>query len=299
MSLDLENVLAVIQHTRDVGPVFDRLRRLNLDASPVHAVRVVYEGLADLDSRHIGGVDELKQYVLTAEENYLAEALHEVAADFANLESATIWNNRQWEGALHTADACSADLIVKYAHADEHTLFLQAPDDWNLLRHSKMPVLMVSPTTWKEKPVFAAAIDVHDRSHGALNRRILEVADALRERVDGSLHIVSAVPSVGVLMDNAPLDQDRLRRELDAEAREFIDEICATQGLTDYVPHVVAGDAGQQLAEFSREHGIDLLVLGTKARTGLGGFVLGNTSESILSRATVDVLTVPVAPGTD
>ena len=59
MSLELANVLSVIQHTRDVTPVFERLRRLGLGETPVHAVRVVYEGLADLDSRHIGGVDEL------------------------------------------------------------------------------------------------------------------------------------------------------------------------------------------------------------------------------------------------
>ncbi len=297
MGLQPANVLTVIQQLRDVPAVFDRLRRLRLTDTPAHAVRVVYAGLADLGSRHVGSVDELKSYVLAAEESSLEDALRPIAAEFPGLESATIWNRRQWEGIVNTAHGCAADLIVKAAHADEQPVFLRAPDDWNLLRHARVPVLMVAPGEWKNRPDIAAAIDVHDRAHAELNRRVLETADSVRGRVEGHLHIVSAVPSVGVLLDNAPLDQDSLRRELDAEARELIDELCTTLGVTNYVPHVVAGEAGPRLGALCEEQGMDLLVLGAKARSGLAGFMLGNTSQSMLAHASVDVLTVPIDAG--
>jgi len=37
-----------------------------------------------------------------------------------------------------------------------------------------------------------------------------------------------------------------------------------------------------------------VLVMGTKARAGLSGYLLGNTAEKILSRVDTDVMTIPM-----
>ena len=41
-----------------------------------------------------------------------------------------------------------------------------------------------------------------------------------------------------------------------------------------------------------RGEAIDLLVLGTVARTGIAGYVIGNTAEAVLSQVTCSVLAV-------
>ena len=62
-------------------------------------------------------------------------------------------------------------------------------------------------------------------------------------------------------------------------------------------PTVIAysGDpiaASKVAADFAKTHDIDLIVMGTIARTGIPGLFIGNTAESILQRVDCSVLAV-------
>src|SRR5579862_8690747 len=61
------------------------------------------------------------------------------------------------------------------------------------------------------------------------------------------------------------------------------------------VPHdvsVTEGDLWPTIHETARQKNIDLIVIGTHGRTGLGRVVLGSSAEEILRRASCPVLTV-------
>jgi nucleotide-binding universal stress UspA family protein len=61
------------------------------------------------------------------------------------------------------------------------------------------------------------------------------------------------------------------------------------------VPHrclVREGEVWQQLEQVVKEENVDLVVLGTHGRTGLGRFVLGSVAEEIFRQANCPVLTV-------
>jgi nucleotide-binding universal stress UspA family protein len=55
---------------------------------------------------------------------------------------------------------------------------------------------------------------------------------------------------------------------------------------------VIKGHAQNVVPEIARNLAVDLVVMGTVARTGIAGFFMGNTAESILTQLDCSVLTI-------
>jgi nucleotide-binding universal stress UspA family protein len=56
--------------------------------------------------------------------------------------------------------------------------------------------------------------------------------------------------------------------------------------------HLLKGDPADVIADFAKTGRVDLIVMGTVARTGIPGLVIGNTAEAILQRVDCSVLAV-------
>jgi universal stress protein E len=55
---------------------------------------------------------------------------------------------------------------------------------------------------------------------------------------------------------------------------------------------LVEGEPEDAIARFVESQGIDMVVMGTVARTGIAGLVMGNTAERVLQRLRGSVLAV-------
>jgi hypothetical protein len=56
-----------------------------------------------------------------------------------------------------------------------------------------------------------------------------------------------------------------------------------------------AGDAANEIARYAREHGVDLIVIGTHGRTGMSRALLGSVAERVIRTAPCPVLVVPAS----
>lgn len=54
----------------------------------------------------------------------------------------------------------------------------------------------------------------------------------------------------------------------------------------------IYGELEDVISRFVESHGIDVVVMGTVARTGIAGLVMGNTAERVLRRLRGSVLAV-------
>jgi len=54
--------------------------------------------------------------------------------------------------------------------------------------------------------------------------------------------------------------------------------------------HLIQGSAERVIPQLAKEKHMDLIVMGTVARTGLSGFFIGNIAESILNQINCSVL---------
>ncbi|HET9853118.1 MAG TPA: universal stress protein, partial [Candidatus Limnocylindrales bacterium] len=80
------------------------------------------------------------------------------------------------------------------------------------------------------------------------------------------------------------------QRTVDAAAARLMD------AGRDVVTEVLAGRPGAQLVETARRRSIDLVVIGSRGRTGLGRALLGSVAGEVLASARCSVLVVKPPP---
>ena len=56
--------------------------------------------------------------------------------------------------------------------------------------------------------------------------------------------------------------------------------------------HLLRGEPAEVIIELAAKRNIDLIIMGTVARTGIPGLFIGNTAESVLRQVDCSVLTV-------
>lgn len=219
-----------------------------------------------------------------------------------------------------TAVAVSRDLAKTAAELLITPLPPQRDDrttarDLQLLRFAPCPILLLRGSPGADFPRrVLAAVAPHAQEPGEeilhfdvlsddartnIDLRVLTVARSCAERSGGELHVVHAwhVPGEDLLANHHLVDTDQVAGYVEATRAahaEALDALLASSGpdIRKERAHLVKGAAAVAISDAVRTHGIDLLVLGTVARTGVPGFLLGSTAESIARDAPCSILVV-------
>jgi universal stress protein E len=293
----IRNILVSVTDDSDAPYILEKAQRLAAATSArIHVVRVIYEGIADLSAAAIDASVDLKASLLQAAEAYLEELVEPARRKMPGLETVTLWNPRGWEGVLHAAERVEADLILKGATVREgFGSAIRTPDDWNLLRHATVPVLLVKPDAWVAEPVVLCALDAFDDAHRDMNLEILRQARRLATLLHGPLDVAVAYPLfepwVGEL--GALRSYDELRQSIEGEIRDRVVALAGAAGVEYRRLVADEGHAVQVIGRLVEDDEAQIVVIGTHARAGVQGVLLGNTSERVLHVVPVDVATVP------
>lgn len=203
------------------------------------------------------------------------------------------------------------DLVIMTAEGDggvKSRLFGSTSS--RLLRKCPVPLLVVKPGRSKRLRRVLAAVDpeASGSERDTLNGTILNLATAVCARSDAQLHVIHAWSLFGEesLRWHGGLTSREIGRWNRKEAerrRVLVEELLARHQITGAELHLVKGDASDAIVRYAATHRVDLLVMGTVCRTGIPGFIIGNTAERVLSSINCSVLTVkpvgfvtPVAP---
>jgi universal stress protein E len=205
------------------------------------------------------------------------------------------------------------DLLMKEAEPNLSMLF--GSTDMHLLRCCPCPLWLFKPEhAGRNFGQVLAAVDpapppddadlLHLKTELApkdetLNAKILELAVSLADEKGAELHVVHAwsAPGEGLVRGDLMLAQEQVERYVEdsrAEARKALDHLLEKfpdQSGRRFV-HLLKGDPAEVIAEFVITGRVDLIVMGTVARTGIPGLLMGNTAETILQRVDCSVLAV-------
>jgi len=133
---------------------------------------------------------------------------------------------------------------------------------------------------------------------GALTAKLLETAVWFAEKHDGELHVVHAwVPYGERMMLGAGVNDAEARHFFAGQREEVREDL--ERALAPFHAHIaparvhlVKGDPRVVIGDFATSHRIDLLVMGTVARSGVAGRLIGNTAEAVLSQLPCSMLVV-------
>jgi nucleotide-binding universal stress UspA family protein len=174
----------------------------------------------------------------------------------------------------------------------------QPPVVKRLLRKCPCPIWIMRPSRNPTQRVLAA-VNPHP-AEVELNQMILELASSMVERYGGELHVGHSWELYGDAPESAlfnftpAVGFEQLRDETEAASQLALDELLASGSFADapWQTHLRHGPAEQVVPELVSEYQIDLLVMGTVARSGLDGVLIGNTAERVLDDVRCSVMAV-------
>jgi universal stress protein E len=209
------------------------------------------------------------------------------------------WDYPAYEAVIRAASRARADLIVAERHAGGHLAAgLLHLTDWELLRLSPVPVLLVKRSGIYRRPAVLAAVDPDRRyaKPARLDREILQAGALLAEALHGALHVVHAYSPLpltaytrGTLSED--LVRDMLRRSARAAA-EKLERLVGPSRVPASRRHLIARHASDAIEQAATENRAAVIVMGALARSGLKGLLIGNTAERVLDRLPSDLLVI-------
>ncbi|MBV7551853.1 universal stress protein [Pseudomonas sp. PDM28] len=253
------------------------------------------ESLALKRAKLIAGVTQAQLHLLVCDPKHDHSAMLSVLKVALTEDGFSVTTEQAWNQSLHQtivevqqAEGCG--LVVKQHFPDSALKkALLTPEDWKLLRQCPSPVLLVKTAgSWKDK-VILAAIDVGntDLEHRHLHNTIIDHGYDIATLAKARLHVISAHPSP-MLSSADPTFQ--LSETIQARYREQCKSFQAEFDIDDDHLHIEEGPADVLIPFMVHKLQAAVTVIGTVARSGLSGALIGNTAEVVLDAVESDVL---------
>lgn len=290
--MQVRNIFVIVDKPKQNQIALARGLTLQKDfGAHLHLVAFTYHPM--YDQRDIYETHQrraVKQSLMRSRTEWLRGQVLDAGAAFKDVTLQTAWTRDIGAWVTEKAERSKYDLVVKAAHDTKSVI--HTPTDWHLLRDCRVPVLLTSKRRWPKKAVVLAALDLgrHDRAHETLNRKVLDAATEMARVHDGVVHCVNAVEVSRVLADLDIIDPRKIARKARDQSSAAAKALLGKFGIPMSRLHMPIGKVGGAVAGTAKELKANVLVMGTTARTGVKGLVIGNSAERVLTRAACDIL---------
>lgn len=205
----------------------------------------------------------------------------------------------RYEAIIRGAAHFGANLIIAADHARVHTVpWLLGYTDWELVRASPVPVLLVKRPRPYRKPVILAALDpthTFDKP-AALDAEILRFSATLADALHGVVHAVHGYQAVPASLPpevlSKPGELEKILVRTEAAAFESVAKVVEPLGISRARVHVVGRHPTDAIQEVATQTGCQIVALGSISRSGVDRVLIGNTAEKLIDRLHCDVLVV-------
>jgi nucleotide-binding universal stress UspA family protein len=200
-----------------------------------------------------------------------------------------------FSGILQAAKQHSADLIVMGAHRKQllRDIFVGTTIE-RVIRTSRYPVLMVNTEVGQQYKKVMVAVDMSEPSAhairtgkalGLVGNAALVLVHAFNPAAEGKMSFAGI--QKGEILDYVASEQSRAGRHIAAFLK--------AHGLADdsWTTLIEKGEALDVITNAVQKVAPDLLLMGTRGRSGIVKILLGSVTESVLRSVNVDILAVP------
>ncbi len=193
------------------------------------------------------------------------------------------------------------DLLMR-SHARDMTAAGSRPFgavDMELLRKCPCPVMLVRHGSLEPHPKIAGAVNAstEEEAERALNNKIVELTLRMAELEGGVPMLLQAWTPFAERLVHGHASEDafaayvegvrkRTAADLEQLVRSFGGRLARVRTIHR------RGEPEDVIPEFVVAEGVDLVVMGTVARSGISGLLIGNTAERVLRKLPCSVLAV-------
>jgi universal stress protein E len=171
--------------------------------------------------------------------------------------------------------------------------------DMQILRHCPCPVWLVAAGA--APPPLRVLVAIHsnpeDTAEQELNVHIMDVTSALVRADARETIVMQAWSAFAEQLVRSRMPPEELAAYVDSMRKNAADALHALlpqirDRLGEVRLDLVKGEPADVIAQAAAERSADLVVMGTMARGGIQGFLMGNTAESTLQRLRCSVLAI-------
>lgn len=200
---------------------------------------------------------------------------------------------------IRAVNSASYDIIIKPKEVTGEALTLQSVD-LHLLRKCPCPMWIVNSGQRKPygKILIAVDPDPSDPQRLALHADLMTIGTSLARNENGKVEVVHVWRMYGESILRSPRFRLSAAEISDIESREqavrqqWVDDLLAPHADGNLSMTLAKGQPETVLIEIIEKKKPDIVVMGTVARTGIPGLLIGNTAENVLSRIKCSVLAV-------
>lgn len=300
----ITKLLVVIDPTNNEQPALDRAAWLAKSlGAELHMVVVYYNEYLSGDRLFDSpSLKKARAEVLEHQKQHLEKLAKPLREAGTTVTTDAVWDHPLFEGIVRQAIATKASIVVKDTH--HHSAVQRAllsNTDWNLIRTCPMPLWLVKPKDFADKPIFVASIDPmnqHDKP-AALDDEILLLSKSLAAKVNGEVHAFHSYdPRIAVATATAnayipvSLPYDEIERQMHDDHQKRFKEITQFHKLAEDKSHLTAGLTHEELPELAKTIAADVVVMGAVARNRWKRLFIGATAERTLEHLSSDLLIV-------
>ena len=307
-----KNILFVADSELKGGNAFERAVTLAENNQAKLTIVSIMEEIPTLNSEEIQGISTLELYNAIMDQRRLQlENMVSLIGDKIQI-NIKILTGIDFLVLIQEVLSQKIDLLIKTAEEEEDIMdkFFGSLD-MHLLRKCPCPVWLIKSSKRRYYKKIMVAVDFDPFNNkpedDVLNRQILEMSMALALSDFSELHIIHVWNAYGESSMRSGLiyqpesyvdgyvDRIRVNHEhfLGQLMTDMVDK--GEKEVTEYLQpkiHLVKGFARDMIPETAKRQGIDLIIMGTVARTGIPGFIMGNTAETVLNRIGCSVLAI-------
>ncbi len=275
-------VLSVVESNSSIASFFSPKEKIIIDKALLEQRKLIIDSLV---------------------ENHLKDVVSETL----------IVQGKQFYESIKLIHSRNIDMFLKFAEDPSWTNRIFGSNDMHLLRKCPCPLLILKPNANTDLVRILASIDLNNESFNddeariksKLNQRIIEFAEKLCHSNKQELHLSSIVEVFAEEFLShggvSSLSEDKVDAYIKKSMEDnhfkmnnIINKLRenSKEKELNIRSHLIKGKAVQEIPKLLDKHNIDLVVMGTVARTGIPGYLIGNTAEEILEQINCSVLAI-------
>ncbi len=226
---------------------------------------------------------DLKSQALAEAGQWLEQQLEPCKQVGIPCSSELVWKRKWCDRALRSIAKSDCDLVIKSSfHHSRFSRFYSVTSDYKLMRNCARPILFAHQEQQWQSDQMLACIDLvsRDVQHERLNAAIMRNAKAMQDLFAMDLNVAVAYES--------EIDSEHLpiKGRVDAQS---LAELYQVEPERIFLRQ---GPAATTIRAICDELEPDILIMGTLARRGISGKIIGNTAEKLLDLVAADLLTI-------
>ncbi|WP_281561281.1 universal stress protein [Thalassomonas sp. RHCl1] len=286
--------ILVIAHREDESPtaINKALQLAERYCADIHIMAFCHEELESVGSFTAEQVEQVKQQIIDKRHQWVQNQIAQLEHGTSNITVETQWKREIYKAVLQEVSTNDYRFIVAQHHGTGS--FFHISTEWYLLRESRIPVYLVRQDEWKSQSTVMAAVDLkNDSVEGKLMReQVMSAAADFAKTFDSALHCCFCFELPEVLIDLDVIDKARYQDEVREKYLPQMQALAKEYHIDEENLHVKFGNPQKCIASVATKSKTHTVVIGSMARTGIKGKLIGNTAEKLTAYLHTDMLIV-------